>query len=195
MNAVPLKRGWRIISLRHLSFHVMEKAPRIPYPAQKAQCSQPLPGEGHQTKYESLLRLLKKNLSRTCKHTYLWFTHYAHLTVTFICFFRILPSMMTSVPAVPVQQTWAAWEQNPKHLGSLSPWCCHQMRYMHGTDDRAAFSDHTFYWWTITRENVFRQILHINPHDFAPSLSQHGSKVLFLSPFKLSRDLLSLSLI
>lgn len=88
MNAVPLKRRWRIISLRYLSFHVMEKAPRIPYPAQKAQCSQPLPDEGHQTQYESLLRLLKKNLSRTCKHTYLWFTHYAHFNSELYLFFQ-----------------------------------------------------------------------------------------------------------
>lgn len=58
----------------------------------------------HQTKNEFFLRLLKNNLIRTCKHAYLWFIHGAHLTLSFIYFYRISPSMMTSVPAVPVRQ-------------------------------------------------------------------------------------------
>ena len=100
-------------------------------------------GEGHPTKCASLLRWLIKNLSKACKQTCLWFTHRAHLTRSFVYFFRIFPSMMISVLAAPVQQTWAAWEQNPKRLASLRPCCSLPTRYVHGIGNGAAFPDPT----------------------------------------------------
>lgn len=82
------------------------KALKIPHSPQ-AQCPT-LPVAGHHQPQSELIRLLQNNLFRTCKDICLGFLHGALLTLSFVYYYRILPSTMTSVPAAPARQTWAA---------------------------------------------------------------------------------------